>query len=90
MGQFEAAAREKPIYPTRPWCNTQSTHAPPRRDRGAQNTCLDIPPPGACRSDLSLEQWRPALSKLENVCKVRALEDQTGGRGLMRATLPMN
>ena len=46
-----------------------ATHAPPRQDRGGQNTCLDIPLPGVCRSTLSLEQWRLALSKLEKKLK---------------------
>ena len=83
MGHSEAEAREEPIYPTCLWCNPQSTHAPPRRDRGGQNTCLDIPLPGVCRGALSLEQWRLALSKLEKLFEVRELEDQTGGLGLM-------
>ena len=82
MGHSEAAAREKPIYPTRLWCNPHSIHAPPRRDRGNQNTCLDISLPGVCRSALSLEQWRLVPSKLEKLFEVRELEDQTGGLGL--------
>ena len=61
--------------------NPQSTHAPPRRDRGCQNTCLGIPLAGVCRSALSREQWRLALSNLENLFEVRKLEDQTGGLG---------
>ena len=35
---------------------TESTHAPPRRDRGGQNTCLDIPLAGVCRSAWSRVQ----------------------------------
>ena len=83
MGHSEAAAREKPLYPTPLWCNPQITHAPPRRDRGGQNTCLDIPRLGVCRRALSLEQWRRTLSKLGKLFEVRELEDQTGGLGLM-------
>ena len=45
-------------------CNPQNTHAPPRRDRGCQNTCLYIPIAYVCRSVLSREHWRMALSKL--------------------------
>ena len=51
-------------------CNPQSTHAPPRRDRGGQNTCLDIPLAGVCRGALSRKQWRLALSKLEKIFEV--------------------
>ena len=47
-----------------PVCNPQSTHAPPRRDRGCQNTCLYIPLAYVCRSVLSREHWRMALSEL--------------------------
>ena len=46
-------------------CNQQSTHAPPRRDRRGQNTCLCTPHAYVYRSPLSREQWRLALSKLE-------------------------
>ena len=59
---FTAAEREKAICPTCRVCNPQSSHAPPRRDRGGQNTCLDIPLAGVCRSTLSRKQWRLALS----------------------------
>ena len=45
-------------------CNPQNTHAPPRRDRGYQNTCLYIPLGYVCRSVLSREHWRMAISKL--------------------------
>ena len=45
-------------------CNTQNTHAPPRRDRGCQNTCLYFPLASVCRSVSSREHWRMALSKL--------------------------
>ena len=79
MGHSEAAAREKPTYPTRLWCNPQSTHAPSRRDRGGQNTCLDIPRAGVCRGALSRKQWRLVLWKLEKLFEVGKLEDQTGG-----------
>ena len=44
-------------------CNPQNTHAPPRRDRGCQNTCLYIPLAYVCGS-VSREHWRMALSKL--------------------------
>ena len=81
MGHSEAAAREKPLYPTPLWCNPQITHAPPRRDRGGQNTCLDIPLAAVCRGALSRKQWRLALSKLEKLFEVGKLEDQTGGLG---------
>ena len=56
MGHSETAARVKPKYLTRLWCNPQSPHAPPRRDRGGQIACLDIPLAGVCRSSLSREQ----------------------------------
>ena len=81
MGHSEAAARVKPIYPTRLWCNPQSTHAPPRRDRGSQNTCLDIPLAVVRRSSMAGKQSRLALSKLENIFEVGKLEDQAGGHG---------
>ena len=44
--------------------NPQNTHAPPRRDRGCQNTCLYTPVSYVCRSVLSREHWLMALSKL--------------------------
>ena len=83
MGHSEAAARVKPIYTARLCCNPQSTHAPPRRDRGGQNTCLDIPLAVVCRSSLARKQSRLALPKLEKKIKVGKLEDQTGRLGVM-------
>ena len=53
-------------------------HAPPHRDRGGQNTCLDIPIAGVCRSALSREQWRLVLSKLGKVPEVGKPEDEIG------------
>ena len=50
-----------------PVCNPQSTHAPPRRDRGCQNTCLYIPLAYVCGSVLSREHWRMALSELGKI-----------------------
>ena len=71
MGHSEAAAREKPICPTRLWCNPQSTNAPPRRDLGGKVTCLDVPLAYVYRSALLREHWRPVLSKPENFFEVR-------------------
>ena len=51
-----------------PECNPQSTHAPPRRDRGCQNTCFYIPIAYIYRSGRSRKQSQLALSKLENLC----------------------
>ena len=55
---------------------------PPRtspRDRGCQNTCLYIPLAYVCRSALSREHWRMALSKLEKLCwKGRRGSDRLG------------
>ena len=45
-------------------CNPQNTHAPLRRDRGDQNTCIYIPLAYVCRSVLSCEHRRMALSEL--------------------------
>ena len=61
----ELDPHQKVIRPTCPVCNPQSTHAPPRRDRRGQNTCLCIPHANVCWSPLSLEQCRLALSKLQ-------------------------
>ena len=59
--------------------NPQSTHAPPRRDRGLQNTCLYIPLAYVYQSGLSREQWRLALSKREKLCwKGRGGSDRLG------------
>ena len=76
----------KAIRPTCRVCNPQSSHAPSRRDRGGQNTCIDMPLAGVCRSALSREQWRKLVDdvlscsrSLQNyrswICEV---EDQTG------------
>ena len=89
MGHSEAEAREEPIYPTCLWCNPQSTHAPPRRDRGGQNTCLDIPFAGVCRSVLSREQWQLVVYDVLSCSRslkissswIREVEDQTCGLG---------
>ena len=62
---LRAGSTRKVIRRTCPVCNPKSTHAPPRRDRGGQNTCLCIPHAYVYRSPLSREQWRLALSKLE-------------------------
>ena len=52
-----------------PRISPQNKFAPPRWDRGCQNTCLDVSLAYVCRSDLSREQWRLALSKLEKKLK---------------------
>ena len=57
----------KLICLTCPVSSPQSSRAPPRRDRGCQNTCLNVPLAYVCRSALSREQWRLALSKLEKL-----------------------
>ena len=62
---LRAGSTRKVIRRTWRWCNPQSTHAPPCRDRRGQKTCLCIPHAYVCRSPLSREQWRLALSKLE-------------------------
>ena len=62
------------VEATCPTCRVSSPHksyAPPRRDRRGQNTCLCIPHAYVCRSALSREQWRLALSKLEKLCYER-------------------
>ena len=74
-----AAITLKAICPTWRCRNPQSSHAPPRRDRGGQNTCLDIPLAGVCRCALSRkQQWRLALSKLDFLFEVGKYEDRTG------------
>ena len=80
MGHSEAAAREKPIYPTLLWCHPRTSPS-----EGVSRHGLNIPLPGVCHSALSLGQLqlRLALSKLEKLFEVRELEDQTGGLGLM-------
>ena len=60
-------------------CNAQNTHAPLRQNRGCQNTCLYIPPAYVCRSVLSREHWRMALSKLGKIYwKGRGGSDRLG------------
>ena len=49
---------QKAIFTTWLVYNPQSSHAPPRRDRGGQNACVDMPLAGVCRSALSREQWQ--------------------------------
>ena len=75
---FKAATREEAICSTCRVRNPQSSHAPPRRDHGGQNTCLDIHLVGVCRSVLSRKQWRLALSKLKKLFEFGNYEDQTG------------
>ena len=62
---LRAGPTRKVIRRTCPVCNQQSTHAPPRRDRRGQNTCVCIPQKYVYRSVFSREQTRLALSKLE-------------------------
>ena len=52
-----------------------ATHS---RDRGGQNTCLDIPLAGVCRSALSRKQWRLTLSKLEKLFEAGKHVNRTG------------
>ena len=59
---LRAGPTRKVIRRTSRLCNPRNTHAPPRRDRGCQNTCLYIPVAYVCRSVLSHEHWRMALS----------------------------
>ena len=56
-----AGPTRKVIRRTSRLCNT---HAPPRRDRGCQDTCLYIPLAYVCPSVLSRERLRMALSKV--------------------------
>ena len=62
---LRAGPTRKAIGQTCPVYNRQSTHAPPRRDRRGQNTCVCIPHAYVYRSVLSRKQTRLALSKLE-------------------------
>ena len=64
---LRAGPTRKVIRRTSRLCNPQNTHAPPRRDRGCQNTCLYIPLAYVLRSVLSHEHWRMALSKLGRI-----------------------
>ena len=76
---LRAGPTRKVIRRTSRLCNPQNPHAPPRRDRGCQNTCLYIPLAYVCRSALSREHWRMALSKLEKLCwKGRRGSDRLG------------
>ena len=59
----------------------KSRHEPSRRDRGVQNTFLDIPPGGVGRSALSRKQWRPARSKLGYFFEVGKHEEDRIGLG---------
>ena len=61
---LRAGPTRKVIRWTSRLCNPQNTHAPPRRDRGCQNTCLYIPLAYVRGSVLSREHWRMALSEL--------------------------
>ena len=57
-----------------PRISPQNKFAPPRWDRGCQNTCLDVSLAYFYRSVLSREQMRLALSKLEkNVLRLHSL-----------------
>ena len=57
-------------------CDSQRSHAPPNRDRGGQNTCLDIPVAGVCQSAVSRAmaaggvRCALVLSKLEKFFKL--------------------
>ena len=62
---LRAGSTRKVVCLTCPVSSRQSIRAPPRRDRGCQNTCIDVPLAYICRGALSREQWRLALSKLE-------------------------
>ena len=64
---LRAGPTRKVIRRTSRLCNPRNTHAPPRRDRGCQNTCLYIPLAYVLRSVLSHEHWRMALSKLGRI-----------------------
>ena len=63
---LRAGSTRKLICLTYPVSSPQRIGAPPRRDRGCQNTCLDVPLAYVSRSSLSREQLQLALSKLEN------------------------
>ena len=62
---LRAGPTRKVVRRTCPACNRQSTHAPSRRDRRGQNTCVCIPHAYVYRSVLSREQTRLVVSKLE-------------------------
>ena len=72
---LRARPTRKVIHRTSRFCNPQNTRAPPRRDRGCQNTCLDIPLVYVHCSGLPRKQRRLTLSKLEKKCEVRKHED---------------
>ena len=72
---LRAGPTRKVIRRTSRLCNPRNTHAPPRRDRGCQNTCLDIPLVYVHCSGLPRKQRRLTLSKLEKKCEVRKHED---------------
>ena len=55
-GRSKAVATRKGKMSDMPNVVPQSCHAPPRRDRGGQNTCLDIPFAGVRRSALSRQR----------------------------------
>ena len=54
---------------TYPVSSPQRSAAPPRRDRGCQNTRLDVPLAYVYGSALSREQWRLELSMLEKLLR---------------------
>ena len=60
---LRAGPTRKVMRRTSRLCNPQNTNAPPRRYRGCQNTCFYITLTYVCRSVLSREHWRMALSK---------------------------
>ena len=64
---LRAGPTRKVIRRTSRLRNPQNTHAPPRRDRECQNTCLYVPLAYVCGSVLSREHWRMALSKLGKI-----------------------
>ena len=86
--QKAAATRERKMSDM-PSVLPKSSHAPPRRDRGGQNTCLDIPFAGVCRSVLSREQWQLVVYDVLSCSRslkissswIREVEDQTCGLG---------
>ena len=63
---LRAGPTRKVIRWTSRLCNPKNTRAPLRRDRRCQHTCFCIPLAYVCRSVLSRERWRMALSKLGN------------------------
>ena len=64
-----AGSTRKLICLTYPVSSPQRSGALLRRDRRSQNTCLEAPLPYVCRSALSREQWRLALSKVEKLLR---------------------